>query len=429
MSKKKKTIEGYKKGAASLYVVIFTTLLLGIITLGFIRIMLSESRQTSDYDLSQSAYDAALAGVEDAKVALLLYQQCIAAGDRTSDRCRAAIEAMEAAGASEDCDIVRKILGRYDPSADNQETVIESGDANATGSAMDQAYTCVRILPNTDNYVSDLSDTNRVRMVPLRTSSTGGQASVKYISFSWFSDSDSAGDARIPEFTGTNGTNRVTDVVNQNNSFFDLIRPENVSQTPPVIEIELIQTSGEFTLSQLNTNSGATTNRGTLILVPSTTGTNLIDNSASVGLAASADKGANNPVPIICRGNASPYRCEVTIAIPVARDGSDADPRSNYTSFLRVSMPYGQPTSEFSVQLLDADKKPLMFDNVQSVVDSTGRANDLFRRVEARIEMADVFYPYPEFTLTLTGEDGDTLSKNFWVTQNAWNGANSGYVD
>ena len=56
-----------RKGAASLYVVIFATILFGVITLSFIRIILSESSQTSNDDLSQSAYDSALAGVEDAK--------------------------------------------------------------------------------------------------------------------------------------------------------------------------------------------------------------------------------------------------------------------------------------------------------------------------------------------------------------------------
>ena len=65
-----------KKGAASLYVVIFATILFGVITLSFIRIILSESNQSSNDDLSQSAYDSALAGVEDAKIAVNRYYQC-----------------------------------------------------------------------------------------------------------------------------------------------------------------------------------------------------------------------------------------------------------------------------------------------------------------------------------------------------------------
>ena len=56
-----------KQGVAAIYVVVFTTMLIGIITLSFLRIMLSESGRTLNDTLSDSAYNAALAGVEDAK--------------------------------------------------------------------------------------------------------------------------------------------------------------------------------------------------------------------------------------------------------------------------------------------------------------------------------------------------------------------------
>ena len=55
-----------KKGATSIYIVAFTTMVLSILTISFVRIMVSEAQQTSNYDLSQSAYDSALAGIEDA---------------------------------------------------------------------------------------------------------------------------------------------------------------------------------------------------------------------------------------------------------------------------------------------------------------------------------------------------------------------------
>ena len=62
-----------RKGVTSLYVVIFATILFGVMTLGFIKLMVSESSQSSDEQLSESAYDAAMAGVEDAKVAASKY--------------------------------------------------------------------------------------------------------------------------------------------------------------------------------------------------------------------------------------------------------------------------------------------------------------------------------------------------------------------
>ena len=66
-----------KKGAAAIYVVIFTATLLSIIALSFVRLMLSEMSRTTNYSLSQSALNSALAGIEDAKIVLLRYQNCM----------------------------------------------------------------------------------------------------------------------------------------------------------------------------------------------------------------------------------------------------------------------------------------------------------------------------------------------------------------
>ena len=74
-----KAIKGEtRQGASSFVMVMFFTMLLGIIMVGFISIMLSNIMSSTNYDLSQSAYDSSLAGIEDAKIMLLKFNNCAA---------------------------------------------------------------------------------------------------------------------------------------------------------------------------------------------------------------------------------------------------------------------------------------------------------------------------------------------------------------
>ena len=58
----------FKKGAASFYIVAISTLILVIIAASFAAVIISEMARTSNDDLAQSAYDSALAGVEDGSI-------------------------------------------------------------------------------------------------------------------------------------------------------------------------------------------------------------------------------------------------------------------------------------------------------------------------------------------------------------------------
>ena len=73
----------FKTGVTSIYIVIFSTLLLSVIVVSFISLILSEYSRTVDAKLAQSAYDSALAGVEDAKLALIAYRNCTMNADNT----------------------------------------------------------------------------------------------------------------------------------------------------------------------------------------------------------------------------------------------------------------------------------------------------------------------------------------------------------
>ena len=160
-----------KRGATSIVVTIFAILLFSIIVIGFVRLTLSEAGQTSNSDLSKSAYDSALAGVEDAKVALLKYHECL---DRYQEggsdiNCKEIIEAMQNGIKNQDCNTVANVLSR---TTDEQKgvTIQEVKNKNldqGRGADMVQAYTCVTLREDLSDYRSSLSGENRLRIVPI----------------------------------------------------------------------------------------------------------------------------------------------------------------------------------------------------------------------------------------------------------------------
>ncbi|MEP7205015.1 MAG: hypothetical protein ABI716_02385, partial [Candidatus Saccharibacteria bacterium] len=141
-------------GAVSLFIVIFTTLLISIITVGFIRIMLSDQRQATDSDLSQSAYDSAQAGVEDGKRALLDYQAQCRLGTLQCDAAAVILKSPE-------CNKALKQVINYTP---GQEVLVKKDLTD--NNVLQQAYTCVKINRLTDDYIGTLSQDGS-KLIPL----------------------------------------------------------------------------------------------------------------------------------------------------------------------------------------------------------------------------------------------------------------------
>ena len=175
----------HESGAVSLFVVIFAALLMMIVTVSFVQLMVKDQEQATSNDLSQSAYDSSQAGVEDAKRLLLLDQQCRNNTAPGSVNCVAIEAALTPAvgESSTSCDALSKagLVGQT-----NDETIIQQNEGDDNSAALNQAYTCVKIGVNTDDYKNSLS-VNGSGIVPIR-----GVGEFDTVELSWFSKEDTS---------------------------------------------------------------------------------------------------------------------------------------------------------------------------------------------------------------------------------------------
>ncbi len=369
-----------QRGAVSLFVVIFTALLLTVITVSFVQLMLRDQQQATTSDLSQSAYDSAQAGVEDAKRALLLNQACDLGTAGPGVNC-ATVQSALASGA---CDTVATALSIAQT---NNETLIQQDESDKK---LDQAYTCVKVAVNTPDYIRTLQP-GESDIVPLT-----GTASFDTIELSWFTTSDFSSPSGSPatafpsagpgvELPSANGVNW----------------PFNA---PSLMRAQLIQmNNSNFNLSDFDDEAGAKSNANTLFLYPSSVGLNaknFADDARRSGLLA--------PQLIRCLNTlaVATYACTTTIHLPEPINGSSAD----RNAYLRLSALYNK--SSFQVKLFNG-VAPVQFSGVQSEVDSTGRANDVFRRVKSRVTLGGSF-PYPQAAIDIERD----LCKSFTITDN-----------
>lgn len=392
-----------KQGVASLYVVLFSTILFGVITLSFMRIVLSEAGQSSDDDLSQSAYDSALAGVEDAKRAVNDYYGCLSRGGSAAS-CNAA--ALFDNDCTDGIGLAQYLYGNYSTPDEGWEVKIQEtavGSAAADNNS-DQAYTCVVISDRVPDYRGTLTTDTRTRVIPLsvydgeRTTNTN-TAQVAKIRFQWYS--------RLNEGTTSNF----------NLSAGGKFRDQDT--LPPTIQLSFIhlpENLGTIDFNSANNNNGY--HYSTLLLVPAaqnntssaaTTVTwNTLDNVSNVTNGVQ-----NTPVEVTCTSTAD-FACTVDLEIGTNRLGN------RDSVFLVASMPYGDAVMDFAAEMLDAGGNTVQLVGSQISVDSTGRTAQLVRRVETRLDPADLYFPYPQYALELDDGGGDALRKSFWITANCW---------
>ena len=352
-----------ERGAPALIVVIFSVLLLLTVTTGFMRLIVQDQTRSTDSELSRSAYDAALAGVEDGKRVL---KACTDGGSSS-----AACQAINANA----CDTVSQ--ARIVSSQANGEVLIRK-DSTSNGGGYDQAYTCVKINTETNNYESSIkSDASDV--IPLT-----GTAAFNVIKVSW-QKADASGNGVAATGIRTN---------------FDLPPfaswSSGLNVTPPLLRLQYIQHKGSFKMGDYEAATSDTENNSrTLYLFP----------ASSMIPDIKFNYSLNNRVKAHCvRGT-----CSATIALPSTLKPNPAN--NDMIGYLRVMPMYGD--AKVTVELNSAK-----FSWVQPSIDATGRAGNVFRRVNVRTkyEPADIQALYPRATVDIRYD----LCKSFTVSTDTY---------
>jgi Tfp pilus assembly protein PilX len=367
---KKKINKQY--GEVAIFVVIFAALLITVVTVSFVSIMIKDQQQASNTDLSQSAYDSAQAGVEDAKRAIL---KCISEGSKCDMSTASVIN-------SPKCNVAIDTLGDV---TNKDGTPVTVGNSN-----MNQAYTCTTISLNTSDFLGTLA-VNQSKIIPLI-----GTSQFNKIQIQWFTNNDLGssynGQVSLP------GSSVLTPLFAQNSW---------TANIPPIMRTQLIQFGSSFKLTDFDATSNNQSNSNTLFLYPAQSGSNSTDFSLD-GQKNVNPGNPGSPMPISCQSNFNfaNYACTATISLP------NPIGAGNRTAFLRLTSLYNK--TSYRVTLLNGVNN-IQFNGVQPSIDSTGRASDLYRRVQARVELTDINFPYPDAAVDLTGN----FCKDFMITDSS----------
>ena len=380
-----------ERGFVSLFTVIFFMLLITIITVGFLRIMAAEQRQALDNDLTASAEAAAQSGIEDAKRAILKYNS-LPSGDPLKAQLQTALT-------STNCDSLFT-----NASVRAALNLNNSGSIN-NQSGLNEYYTCLSVNLNTPDYVGSAS-AGKSEFVPLTPEN--GDKFDKF-TVSWHLASQTIGSDGDGEPNAYAPGVLLPPVTGGANSW-------GARGYPAYLRVELYgYPNGNFNRGKMDILSRS------VFLVP-----NYSSNAAALSATTPIDIATVDPrgfeqnkldlIGIKCTGTppnvpTGSYACTATIQL------DNGQPSTSNTYFLRITPLYG--STHFRVQMLTNSSSVVNFSGVEPVVDSTGRASDVFRRIQSRIRLDNVSN-LPEYAAESAGD----ICKNMQVSDGSYYKAN-----
>jgi len=395
-----KSNKNFKKGGVSIFIVMVVGVLVSIMSASFLRLMFRDQEQASKLDLSQSAYDSAQAGVEDAKRFLRIFRAaCGPSGTGIFEGVTHNCNAMRDAIQNESC-YTLATAGIGNPSG---ETIIQttSGAGGASNDAsLNQAYTCVKLRMNTADFLGRTND-GSPSVINLR-----GTTAFNRVRIRWHSRENM-----------TNGNNIALDSLSNPS-----VRPRIDSRNwrnqnrPAILKAQFYGyvpgvggSSSIMDTPYPDDGNGASE----MLFYPTNSTSALssnVSNMPTVRRNESSSQATTDYTFTRCSdrmdANSNAYACETTVNI-----GRSVDPRD--VLYLRLTPLMND--SNFRVELLNGNTV-VDFAGVQPRVDSTGRANTQLRRVESRIGFNDTSFPVPLFSAQ-TESNEEPICKDFSVTR------------
>ncbi len=316
-----------EQGFVAMLTVMFFMILLSVITVSFTRFMIQERRQTLEDELTKSAYNSAMAGVEDAKRAML-YCQTLSGASKTA--CETELYKTDCPGFNVN-PYFQTAIGV--PRAVNGKTPLIGAATEST-----QGYSCV--------IVSKTTDTIQGSSTP--TSSSGEMYEIKTVSsydslrISWQSTDDAFINTFYNPATLNGGNFR---------------SPDWSSASPAALRLTLIRVpKAGFTLNGANNVTQKTT-----FLYPSSS-------VADLGFAIDAPPIRYNAKCDATNGSGFFCTAKINVANSV-----------QYTYYVLVHTIYS--ATDFQIAAYD-NTTLVQFNEVQQTIDSTGYASGVYRRVK-----------------------------------------------
>ncbi len=396
-----KSNKNFKKGGVSIFIVIVVGVLVSIMSASFLRLMFRDQEQASKLDLSQSAYDSAQAGVEDAKRFLRIFRSaCGPSGTGVFEGVTHNCTAMRNAIQNESCyTLATAGIGNA-----NGETIIQtnsgSGGASSRDADLNQAYTCVKIRMNTADFLGRTND-GAPSVINLK-----GATAFNRVRIRWHSRENM-----------TNGNNIALDSLS-NPSARPNINAQNWrnQNRPAILKAQFygyIPGSGGSSSNMDTPYPDDGNGASEMLFYPTNSASALssnVSNMPTVRRNESSSQATTDYTFTKCSdrmdANSNTYACETTVNI-----GRNVNPSD--VLYLRLTPLMND--SNFRVELLNGNTV-VDFAGVQPTVDSTGRANTQLRRVESRIGFNDTSFPVPLFSAQ-TESNEEPICKEFSVTR------------